>query len=168
MMKKAFIVLGIALCAAAVSMPLWKPAAKRHFKWFVISTNIYQDTLRRAHLRSDQINQPDYSLHPPSDIPIYVDRANSTFARYQTYGGLTNERLQGALVLEIGPGESLGVALRFVGAGASHVVAVDEFVPLQRSPFHRTLYHTLTSALDDASRWTYRGRRQHTRRRRAR
>jgi SAM-dependent methyltransferase len=152
MMKKALVVLAIAICAAAASIPLWKPAAKRHFKWLVISSNIYQDTLRRVHLRSDQIGQPDPSRHPTSDVPIYVYRANSTFARYQTYGGLTNERLQGARVLEIGPGESLGVALRFVGAGASHVVAVDKFVPLQRSPFHQTLYRTISSGLDEGSR----------------
>jgi len=152
MMKKLLVVLAIAVCVAAASVPLWKPAAKRHFKWFVISTNIYQDTLRRAGLRSDQINQPDYSLHPASDVPIYIDRANSTFARYQTYGGLTDQRLQGARVLEIGPGESLGVALRFAGAGASQVVAVDKFVLLQRSAFHQTLYRTLSSALDEASR----------------
>src|SRR6185369_814325 len=58
-MKKTAIVVLIVVCATALSLPLWKPTAKRHFKWFVIATNIYQDTLRRAHLRSDQISQPD-------------------------------------------------------------------------------------------------------------
>lgn len=152
MMKKTLVVLLIVVFGAAASLPLWKTAAKRHFRWLVIATNVYQDTLRRAHLRTDQISQPDYSSNPDSDIPLYLDRANNTFARYQTYGGLTDARLRGARVLEIGPGETLSVALRFVGAGASQVVAVDKFVPLQRSRFHQTLYRTLAEGLDEDAR----------------
>jgi SAM-dependent methyltransferase len=151
-MKKTAVVLLIVVCATAVSMPVWKPAAKKHIKWFVIATNIYQDTLRRAHLRSDQISQPDFSTHLASDIPSYLNGANSTFGRYQTYGGLTDDRLRGARVLEIGPGETLAVALHLIGAGASQVVAVDKFVPLQRSSFHQTLYGTLSSSLHEDAR----------------
>jgi len=147
-MKKTAIVVLIVVCATALSLPLWKPTAKRHFKWFVIATNIYQDTLRRAHLRSDQISQPDFSTHPASDIPSYLNGAKSTFSRYQMYGGLSDDRLRGARVLEIGPGETLAVALHLIGAGASQVVAVDKFVPLQRSTFHQTLYRALATSLD--------------------
>jgi SAM-dependent methyltransferase len=151
-MKKIALVLLIVVCATAVSMPLWKPTAKKHFKWLVIATNVYQDTLRRAHLRSDQISQPDFSTRPASDIPSYLNGARSTFSRYQTYGGLTDDRLRGARVLEIGPGETLAVALHLIGAGASQVVAVDKFVPLQRSSFHQALYRTLTTSLEDEAR----------------
>lgn len=132
----------VVLVALAVTLPLWKPAAKK-FKWFVVATNIYQDTLRRTGLRVDQISQPDYGAIPESEVQRYLDRINTTFADYQKYGQLDETRLRGKRVLEIGPGETLGVALRFIGAGAEQVTAVDKFVPLQRSPFHQRLYTAL-------------------------
>ena len=134
------------LVVLALTMPVWKPAAKR-FKWFVIATNIYQDTLRRTGLRVDQISQPDYGAIPDSEVQQYLDRINSTFADYQKYGELDPSSLRGRRVLEIGPGETLGVALRFIGSGAEHVTAVDKFVPLQRSPFHQRLYAELAAGL---------------------
>ena len=46
---------------------------------------------------------------------------------YGTHGGLTKQRLSGARVLELGPGDSLGVALSLVGKGAQRVVCLDRF-----------------------------------------
>ena len=54
-MKRIALVSLVLLCVAAVTVPVWKPAAKR-FKWFVVATNIYQDTLRRTGIRRDQIS----------------------------------------------------------------------------------------------------------------
>ena len=134
------------VAVAALTLPVWKPAAKR-FKWFVIATNVYQDTLRRAGLRDDQISQPDYGALPDSAVPAYLHRIDSTFADYQKDGALTPDRLHGARVLEIGPGETLGVAIRFIGAGADQVTANDKFVPLQRGEFHQRLYRALLDEL---------------------
>ena len=127
-------------------MPLWKPAMKR-FRWFVVATNTYQDALRRAGLNRAQIGQPDFAAIPDSELSGYLDRINATFRADQTYGGLTSGRIRGARVLEIGPGETLGVALRFLGAGADSVTAVDKFVPLMTSPFHQRLYRRLEDGL---------------------
>jgi SAM-dependent methyltransferase len=127
-------------------LPVWKPAAKR-VKWFVVATNIYQDALRRTGLRHDQISQPDFASLPDSVLSSYLDRINDTFRNYQTYAGLKGNDFRGARVLEVGPGETLGVALRFIGAGAREVVAVDKFVPLQTSSFHQRLYKQLMDQL---------------------
>src|SRR2546426_10816697 len=85
--KSAVLVLGF-LVLAGVTVPQWKPVAKR-FKWFVISTNIYQDVLRRTHLASGQISHTDFSAVPASQVPDYLQRINSTFEDYLRYGGLT-------------------------------------------------------------------------------
>ena len=70
-----------------------------------------------------------------------LHRIDSTFAELsEVPGGLTPDRLHGARVLEIGPGETLGVAIRFIGAEQSQVTANDKFVPLQRGEFHQRLY----------------------------
>jgi SAM-dependent methyltransferase len=136
------------LVAAAATLPVWKPYAKR-LKWFVVATNVGQDVARRTGLRTDQISQPDYAAIPDSELPAYVDRINSTFETYLRYGRLDAERLRGAHVLEVGPGETIGVALRFLGAGAERVMAVDKFVPLETSAFHQRLYKTLVRDLPD-------------------
>jgi len=136
----------LTISVAALTLPLWKPAAKR-FKYFVVATNVYQDFLRRSGLRRDQISQPDYAALPESEIPAYLHRINSTFADYQKYGQLTEQRLRGRQVLEVGPGETIGVALRFIGAGAQSVMAVDKFVPLETSRFHQALYRSLEAGL---------------------
>jgi len=149
MLRKTTVTILMLILVAAVTLPVWKPAAKR-FKWFVVATNVYQDTLRRAGLRVDQISQPDYGALPDRELPAYLRRINTTFADYQKYGRLTSERLRGSRVLEIGPGETLGVAIRFIASGAAQVTANDKFVPLQRSPFHQRLYRALLDSLPDA------------------
>lgn len=151
MVKRAVLAVGVLLVLAVVTLPVWKPVAKR-LKWFVVATNIYQDTLRRTGVRNDLIGQPDYAALPLTDVPAYMQRINTTFADYVKYGGLDTARLRGARVLEVGPGETLGVALRFLGAGAEQVTANDKFVPLQRSRFHAALYRTLIDGLPPAER----------------
>jgi SAM-dependent methyltransferase len=136
----------VPIVLAAVTLPMWKPAAKR-FKWFVVATNVYQDTLRRTGIRRDQISQPDFASMPDAELPRYLTRIDSTFNDYQKYGPLTAEAVRDKRILEVGPGETLGVALRFVGMGARQVVAVDKFVPLQTSSFHQRLYRALADRL---------------------
>ena len=149
---KTTALIGLLIVAvAALTLPVWKPAAKR-FKYFVVATNMYQDFLRRSGLRRDQISQPDYAALPESEVPAYLHRINSTFADYQKYGQLTEERLRGRHVLEVGPGETIGVALRFIGAGAESVTAVDKFVPMETSVFHQKLYRSLVAGLDEPER----------------
>jgi SAM-dependent methyltransferase len=141
----------LTLVVAAVTMPAWKPAAKR-FKYFVVATNIYQDLLRRSGIRAGQIGQDDSRVLPDTEIPGYLNRINTTFDAYQKYGELSPERVRGRRVLEVGPGETIGVALRFIGAGAESVTAVDKFAPLQTSPFHQHLYRALAAPLSEGER----------------
>ncbi len=147
----AALALVVTLVLAFVTLPAWKPIAKR-FKYFVVATNVYQDLLRRTGLRRDQISQPDYAALDQSEVPAYLRRINSTFTDYQRYGGLDADRVRGRRVLEVGPGETIGVALRFLGSGAEHVTAVDKFVPLERSVFHQQLYEALAGGLPEPER----------------
>ncbi len=141
----------VTVVLALVTLPAWKPVAKR-FKYFIVATNVYQDLLRRSGLRRDQISQPDYAAVDQSEVPAYLTRINSTFTDYQRYGGLDTDLIRGRRVLEVGPGETIGVALRFLGAGAEHVTAVDKFVPLERSVFHQRLYEALAGGLPEPDR----------------
>lgn len=69
--------------------------------------------------------QDDYSGTMATDAARRAGHARYVFDRYLTLGG--NPALDGASVLELGPGDSLAVGLLFAAAGASRVVCLDKF-----------------------------------------
>ena len=138
----------LAVAIAAVTLltqPVWKPYAKR-WRWFVISTNVYQDLLRRTGLKHDQIGQGSFE-RPLSEVPAALARIDDIFTGTLHHLDLLPDDLEGRAVLEVGPGDNIGVALRFVAAGAARVVSIDKFVPMQTSRFHQALYQALRREL---------------------
>jgi SAM-dependent methyltransferase len=155
----AIVAAAVLITAGLATADIWKPAVKRHAKWLVIATNVYQNTLRRTRLRSDQIGQAAGDTTALASSSADVDQAlrlvDGTFDAYLQHAGIGSDRLRGRRVLELGPGDNIGVALRFASAGASYVAAVDKFVPLHDSPYHRRLYAALRDHLpsDDQRRF---------------
>lgn len=146
----AVALLALTAAVAAVTLPVWKPYAKQ-WKWFVVSTNIYQDLLRRTGVKQDQIGQGSFE-RPLDEVPAALRRIDDLFAGTLRHVGLTPEDMTGRSVLEVGPGDNIGVALRFVAAGARDVVSIDKFVPLQNTTFHRQLYLALREELSAVER----------------
>ncbi len=74
------------------------------------------------------------------DSVAYVD---SVYGDYRRYAELQESQLSGASVLELGPGDNFGVALRFAAAGARRVVTLDRFItwrdPDQQEGIHRAV-----------------------------
>ncbi|MGH9721164.1 MAG: class I SAM-dependent methyltransferase [Bryobacteraceae bacterium] len=144
-MKKTILAAMAAVALAAVSMPVWKPYARRS-KWFVVATNIYSDTLRRTGLKKGQFgDNTGGALRNLAEVA----RIHDVFGNYLKHG-ITAEVFGGRDVLEVGPGDNVGVPLRFVAAGARRAVCVDRFIPFQTSPFHLDLYRTLRSQIAPA------------------
>ena len=75
----------------------------------------------------------------------YIDAVHDD---YLGYAGMRPEELEGKRVLELGPGDSLGVALRFAAAGAD-VVAIDRFHtwrdPAQQARIHLAVRDRMTA-----------------------
>jgi SAM-dependent methyltransferase len=67
----------------------------------------------------------NYSGSMTAGVPSRVKHARSVFDRYTSLGGIPS--LDGAGVLELGPGDSLAIGLLFAAAGASRVVCLDKF-----------------------------------------
>jgi SAM-dependent methyltransferase len=67
----------------------------------------------------------NYSGSMTADVPSRVKHARSVFDRYTSLGGIPS--LDGASVLELGPGDSLAIGLLFAAAGAARVVCLDKF-----------------------------------------
>src|SRR5262245_38114188 len=55
--RRAWLAGGAVLLIVLTVSAIWRPALKRQTKWAVVATNVYQDVLRRTHLRTDQIGQ---------------------------------------------------------------------------------------------------------------
>ena len=83
------------------------------------------------------------------DSVEYVDRV---FADYLTYAGLGAGDLIGKRVLELGPGDSFGVALRFLAAGAETVQTVDRVLAWRDAEYQRRVYQALLARLDPTER----------------
>lgn len=69
------------------------------------------------------------------------------FTDYIKYAGLSAESLKGKRIFELGPGDNLGVALRFLSAGAASVVCLDRFYSKRDPAYERSIYMTLQEIL---------------------
>lgn len=74
--------------------------------------------------RSGNINTSSGTLHSTKDLDESIRYINEVFNDYKKYSGLSTFS---GTVAEIGPGDSCGVALRFLADGCSHVDLVDRF-----------------------------------------
>jgi SAM-dependent methyltransferase len=112
-------------------------------------------------LKYVRINQLARKLHRmetawvcalPWDPKGSVEYINEVYADYFTYSRLSKSWIKGIRVLEIGPGENLGVAVRFLADGASFVASVDRFESLRGSADQAEVYRQLIATLDDDQR----------------
>jgi SAM-dependent methyltransferase len=85
----------------------------------------------------------------PDDAAAYADHA---FRGLIEAAGVDPSALDGAAVLEVGPGENLAFALRAWAAGAREVVAVDRFETLADGDRQADVYAALAERLPEAAR----------------
>jgi SAM-dependent methyltransferase len=95
---------------------------------------------------------PMGATHQRFDVDGSVAYVNAVFDDYLRYGSLTPADLEGARVLELGPGDNLGVALRFVAAGVARMVAADRFIPFRDLEQERRVYESLIAGLSQEER----------------
>ena len=77
------------------------------------------------------------------DVDSSVAYVNTVFKDYLLYGGIGPDDLRGWTVLEVGPGDDLGVALKFIAKGAARVVCLDRFYSDRDDAQHAEIYRAL-------------------------
>ena len=87
------------------------------------------------------------ATHRAWSVDAGVDYVERVFSDYLLFGRLTPEALRGKRVLEVGPGDNLGVALMFAAHGASKVVCLDRFVAERDAAKANQIYLQLKSRL---------------------
>ena len=81
-----------------------------------------------------------------------IDYIDAQFEDYLQYGELSGRDLSGKRILELGFGDNVGVALRFLASGASQVVCIDKFYSERDASRERELYAALRDRMSPAER----------------
>lgn len=105
--------------------------------------------LTRLKLRSHHSGSTAYSLRSES----FIEYARQVVGDYITYGADGRmDRLEGTSIVEIGPGDNLGVALLLLANGAGSVTCVDGFSPRANDVQNRSIYKLLHVSLTEKQR----------------
>lgn len=81
----------------------------------------------------------------PEGMVRYAHQVFDDYVRYGAGGDVG--RIQGASVLEVGPGDNLAVALLFLAHGASRVTCADAFSPSADADLRRQVHRLLLESL---------------------
>jgi len=88
----------------------------------------------------------------PFDPKASVEYINEVYNDYFIHSGIPYSYIKGKRVLEIGPGENLGVGMRFLAEGASLVVSVDRFRSLRNYLDQEAVYQQLINKMSEKER----------------
>lgn len=79
----------------------------------------------------------------------YINRVYHDFV---TYGSITPEWIAGKTVVELGPGDNIGVLLRFLASGAVKAYGADRFYSTHDIEHERQIYKELRAGLSEVER----------------
>ncbi|MGD9537690.1 MAG: methyltransferase domain-containing protein [Alphaproteobacteria bacterium] len=114
----------------------------RRSLWLTCAYYLYDDWRAGRRLARGRLETRSGRRHAALDLDQslgYIDRVHDDYLRY---GGI--ERFEG-VVVEIGPGDNLGVALRMLADGAREVHAIDRYVPARDPARQRRIYEELAA-----------------------
>jgi len=124
----------------------------RRSKTLIIAAKIYQNWQMRRRFASGVIETEHGSSHRSKSLIESLSYIEEQFADYLRYSGLTPDELQGKKILELGFGDNVGVALKFLAAGADRVVGVDKFYSSRNPEHEREIYLALRERINERER----------------
>ncbi len=118
----------------------------------IVAWNVLRDRVVGARARLGRHRAHGGATHEDLDLAQSVAYIDEVFGDYLRYSALTAEDLDGLRVLEVGPGDNPGVALRFLAAGAARVVCVDRFLLWRDPAQQREILRAVVEGLEPAGR----------------
>jgi hypothetical protein len=115
----------------------------RRSKTAIISFKVFDNWRLKRRIRSGNFETIHGSTQLNVDVKKSVAYIEKQFAEYCYYAGLMDKGVAGARILELGPGDNLGVALRFIAAGADSVVSLDRFYSKRDKQHEENIYREL-------------------------
>ncbi|HZE73313.1 MAG TPA: methyltransferase domain-containing protein [Pyrinomonadaceae bacterium] len=118
-------------------------------KSVTILFRIYDNWRLRRQINSGNIETVHGSTHTRKSTEESLRYINSQFEDYLNYSGLSAQQLAGKTILELGFGDNLGVALKFIAAGAKRVVCLDRFYSARDTAHQVEIYSALRQMLSE-------------------
>lgn len=128
-----------------MSLALKKLAAQS--KSLIILHRIYDNWRRRRAFNAGNTVSAYGSTHESWTLNESVSYIQRVYREYLEYSGLGPEMFQDRRILEVGPGDNFGVALKFLAAGASKVVCLDKFYSERNLEQQTQIYRELRNQL---------------------
>ncbi len=117
-----------------------------------MAANLRHNLAARRNIRRGQMESDIGATHARLSTADSVAYINRVFDDYRAYGGLVDQVIRGKQILEVGPGDNLGVALRLYAAGASQVVCLDKFFARRDEAQQLAVYGALRESMSAAER----------------
>ena len=117
----------------------------RRSRTAIIIYKVFDNRRLKKRVASGDIETTHGSTHLNQSVAGSLDYIEKQFANYVNYAGLTS--LNAKRILELGPGDNLGVALKFLTAGAAKVVCLDRFYSKRNAEHERQIYQALGESL---------------------
>ena len=116
-------------------------------RWTAIAARVAHEGWQAARRRIVADKRGMGSTHRHFDLDGSLDYIDTVYADYRSWGGVSASTVAGASVLEVGPGDNFGVALRFLADGAREVATTDRFVTFRDNEQQRRIYRGLRELL---------------------
>ncbi len=113
----------------------------------VIGSNIAHNFAFKIRRLAGDINSWSGSTHYGLGLEESLAYIQKVYGDYLSYAGLNPSDLTGRRVLEIGPGDSFGVALKFLAAGCTQVVCLDRLASRRDAVQQLAIYRALREHL---------------------
>ena len=116
-------------------------------KTLIIAHRIFDNWRRRRAFNAGNTVTAYGSTHEFWSLEKSVNYINLVYREYVEYAGVGPEALRGARILEVGPGDNFGVALKVLAAGAAKVVCLDKFYSERNTEQQTRIYQELRKQL---------------------
>lgn len=122
----------------------------RRSQLFCVAYFLLENTRAKRRFAAGQHDSEQGATHRDLDAAASLAYIRRVLDDYSTFGGIDDERLRDATILELGPGDNLGVALCLLARGARRVVCLDRFYSRRDPAQQLQVYRALRDSLDDA------------------
>jgi SAM-dependent methyltransferase len=121
-------------------------------RWGIVGWEALADVKAGLRNRLGRYQAVGGATHRELQLEESFDYVDLVFADYLEYGALDPHELDDVRILEVGPGDSPAVAVRFLAAGAKSVVCLDRFRTRRDPEQQRTILGAIVGALPAAER----------------
>jgi len=116
-------------------------------KTLIIVHRIFDNWRRRRAFKAGNTVSAYGSTHEFWSLENSVSYIDRVYKEYLEFAGLNAEALRGRRILEVGPGDNFGVALKFLASGATKVVSLDKFYSERNIGQQTRIYEELRKQL---------------------